>query len=70
MTLPELGYVIMINNFRPEIPDTYKDIQALRAALETVGFNVTDFFDCSVEVGINASMFEILLHRLNSLNKD
>ena len=73
MTLPELGYVIMLINLRPDVPDTCKDVPALKAALETVGFGVRYYNDCSVEVGINGSMFiffDILLQFLNVLDKE
>ena len=50
MTLPELGHAIIINNLRSQAPDTVSDVQALRAALETVGFNVECYDDCNVQV--------------------
>ena len=37
---PQLGFVVIVNNLRSQVPHTAHDVQALRSALETVGFNV------------------------------
>ena len=50
MTHAELGQAIIINNLRSQAPDTVSDVHALRAALETVGFNVKCYDDCNVQV--------------------
>ena len=47
---PQLGFAAIINNLRSQIPDTADDVQALRAALETVGFNVKCYDDCNAQV--------------------
>ena len=71
MTLRELGYVIIISNLTSQIPNASEDVQALRAALETVGFNVKCYNDCNVQVGTIGSLFtlfDFLLRRLIALN--
>ena len=50
MTQPNLGHVVIINNLRSKVPDTAGDVHALRAALETVGFNVKCYDDCNKQV--------------------
>ena len=52
MDLPDLGYAVIINNLRSQVPETSKDVEALRAALETVGFNVKSYDDCNVQVSL------------------
>ena len=50
MTHAELGHAIIINNLKCQAPDTVSDVHALRAALETVGFNVKCYDDCNIQV--------------------
>ena len=50
MFLPQLGFAAIINNLRSQVPNTADDVQALRSALETVGFNVKCYDDCNVQV--------------------
>ena len=50
MFQPQLGFAAIINNLHSQVPDTADDVQALRAALETVGFNVKCYDDCNVQV--------------------
>ena len=60
MTLRELGYVVIINNLRSQIPKAFEDVQALRTALELVGFNVKCYNDCDVQVSVIGSMIDFL----------
>ena len=52
MDLPDLGFAVIINNLRSQVPEPSKDVEALRAALETVGFNVKSYDDCNVQVSL------------------
>ena len=52
MNLRELGFAVIINNLRSENPDTAVDVQALTAALETVGFKVKCYDDCNAQVSL------------------
>ena len=50
MNHAELGHANIIKNLRSQAPDTVSDVHTLRAALETVGFNVKCYYDCNVQV--------------------
>ena len=50
MTQLNLGHVVIINNLRSKVKDTAGDVLALKAALETVGFNVKCYDDCNKQV--------------------
>ena len=52
MDLPDLGHAVIINNLRSQVPETSEDVDALRAALEAVGFNVKCYDDCNVQVSL------------------
>ena len=40
MNLPKMGHAVIVNNVAEEFPGTERDIQALKTALETIGFDV------------------------------
>lgn len=52
MDLPDLGYAVIINNLRSQVPETSKDVEALSSALEVVGLNVKCYDDCNVQVSL------------------
>ena len=52
MDLPDLGYAVIISNLRSQVPETSKDVEALTAALEAVGFNVKCYDDCNVQASL------------------
>ena len=70
MNLRELGLVVIVNNLRSQNPDTAADVQALTAALETVGFKVKCYDDCNAQVSLRrflrvSLLFKILLTASN-----
>ena len=68
MFQPQLGFAAIINNLHSQVPDTADDVQALRAALETVGFNVKCYDDCNVRVKFRFfQLREIFCYSLQSL---
>ena len=50
MTLPRLGHAIIVNNIASEMPGSLCDVEALKAAYETVGFDVQVHNDCGEKV--------------------
>ena len=53
MQLKNLGYAIVLNNLRLEVPQTVEDVKAVSCALETVGFTVMCYNDCNTQVRIH-----------------
>ena len=52
MNLPRLGHAIIINNVSSSIPESETDVQKLKEAYETVGFDVYVYRNCTVQVTI------------------
>ena len=52
MNQPNLGFTFIINNLKSQIPDSDADVQSLKTALETIGFDVQCYDDCSVQVNL------------------
>ena len=50
MTLPRLGHAVIVNNIASELPGSKVDVEALKDAYETVGFDVQVHEDCSAQV--------------------
>ena len=50
MTLPRLGYAIIINNVSQSMPGSEVDVTKLKEAYETVGFDVYVYKNCTVKV--------------------
>ena len=50
MVHPQLGLLIIINNLRSQVPESAEDVEALRVAMETVGFTVKCYDDCNVQI--------------------
>ena len=70
---PQLGFVVIVNNLRSQVPHTAHDVQALRSALETVGFNVKCYDDCNVQVNFSivgecfSALYSITLQSLHNM---
>ena len=47
MNLPRLGHAVIINNIASEMTGSLRDVEALKAAYETVGFDVQVHNDCN-----------------------
>ena len=56
MDHPDLGNVIIFNNLRSQVPEISNDVEALKAALEAVGFSVKSYDDCNVQVSLLQSI--------------
>ena len=52
MTLPRLGNAIIINNVFKSVPGSKANVQRLKEAYETVGFDVFIYMDPTTEVRI------------------
>ena len=50
MTLPSLGHAVIVNNIASELPGSKVDVEALKDAYETVGFDVQVHDDFSAQV--------------------
>ena len=50
MTLPRLGHAIIVNNIASEMPGSLRDVEALKAAYKTIGFDVQVHNDCGEKV--------------------
>ena len=50
MNLPRLGHAIIVNNIASEMPGSLRDVDALKEAYETVGFDVQVHNDCGEKV--------------------
>ena len=50
MDLPNLGHAVIVNNVAEEMPGSQVDVEALRSAYQTVGFDVRVHNDCSEQV--------------------
>ena len=50
MTLPRLGHAIILNNIASEMPGFLRDVEVLKAAYKTIGFDVQVHNDCSAQV--------------------
>ena len=50
MTLPRLGHAVIVKNITSELPGSKVDVEALRDAYDTVGFEVQVHEDCSIQV--------------------
>ena len=53
MTLRRLGHAVILNNIASELPGSRLDVEALKNAYETVGFDVQVHEDCSAQVSSN-----------------
>ena len=54
MGLPKLGHAIIINNIAAEMPQSKDDVEALKEAYKTVGFDVQVHNDLTGLVIINS----------------
>ena len=50
MNLPRLGFAVIVNNVASEMVGSRKDVASLKAAYETIGFDVHIYEDCSAQV--------------------
>ena len=50
MALPKLGHAVIINNIASEMPGSNEDVNALKEAYQTVGFEVQVHENCSAQV--------------------
>ena len=50
MSLPRMGQAIIINNVAAEMPGSLADVEALQAAYKNVGFHVSSYSDCTIQV--------------------
>ena len=50
MSLPRLGHAVIVNNIASELPGSKVDVEALRDAYDTVGFDVQVHEDYSAQV--------------------
>ena len=50
MNLPRLGHAVIVNNVASEMVGSRKDVVALKAAYETIGFDVHIYEDCAGQV--------------------
>ena len=50
MNLPRLGHAVIVNNIASEMPGSLRDVEALKAAYKTIGFDVQVHNDCSAQV--------------------
>ena len=53
MNLPQMGHAVIVNNVAEEFPGTERDIQALKTAFETIGFDVQVHRNLTVTVNIS-----------------
>ena len=52
MSLPYLGYAVVINNLSSDVEHWVLDVECIKSALDTVGFQVKAYNDCNVQVSI------------------
>ena len=52
MDLPKLGHAVIINNIAHEMPGSKVDVEALKEAYQTVGFEVQIHENCTAQVSI------------------
>ena len=50
MTLPRLGHAVIVNNIACEMPGSLRDVEALKAAYKTIGFDVQVHNDLTTQV--------------------
>ena len=50
MNLRRLGHAVIVNNVASEMLGSQKDVTALKAAYETIGFDVHIYTDCNAQV--------------------
>ena len=50
MNRPRLGHAVIVNNVASEMEGSQKDVAALKAAYETIGFDVRIYNDCTAQV--------------------
>ena len=56
MDLPKLGHAVIINNIAHEMPGSIVDVEALKDAYTTVGFDVQIHENCSAQVSISRNI--------------
>ena len=59
MGKPDLGHALIINNVASEFPQSERDVQALRAAYQLVGFKVIVFNDRNEQVSLHQMALNI-----------
>ena len=59
MGKPDLGHALIINNEASEFPQSERDVQALRAAYQLVGFKVIVFNDRNEQVSLHQMALNI-----------
>ena len=59
MGKPDLGHALIINNVASEFPQSERDVEALRAAYQLVGFKVIVFNDCNEQVSLHQMALNI-----------
>ena len=68
MSLPYLGYAVVINNLSSDVEHWVLDVECIKSALDTVGFQVKAYNDCNVQVSIaigkRLKLIDIFLRRL------
>ena len=52
MNLPKLGHAVIVNNIAHEMPGSKVDVEALKEAYQTVGFQVQIHENCTAQVSI------------------
>ena len=52
MNLPKLGHAVIINNIAREMSGSKVDVEALKEAYQTVGFEVQIHENCTAQVSI------------------
>ena len=57
MNLPKLGHAVIINNIASEMPGSKVDLEALKEAYVTIGFNVQIHSDCTAQVSTSPLYF-------------
>ena len=50
MDLPKLGHAVIVNNVAEEMPGSQVDVEALKSAYQTVGFDVHVHNNCTDSV--------------------
>ena len=53
MTSSKLGHAVIVNTLKAELPRTVQDVIAVKNALETVGFTVKCYDECTVQVNMS-----------------
>ena len=59
MGKPDLGHALIINNVASEFPQSERDVEALRAAYQLVGFKVIVFNDRNEQVSLRQMALNI-----------